>query len=69
VKHEELRAFTPSELLTFLKAARIGLSDADNFDALGEKLDLPDKEMARLHRKLVDFLDYGYVYGAEEEEV
>jgi hypothetical protein len=56
MKPAELEVFKPDEILVYLEAARVGLADAENFDALGMKLDLCDAEMVRLRNKLEEFL-------------
>ena len=44
--------FTQEEQTVLLEAARVGLSDADNFDSLADHLDLADEYLIALREKL-----------------
>lgn len=46
-----------ADLLVYLEAARVALSDADTFDSLAESLDLSDAEMKRLAEQLTELMD------------
>jgi len=49
--------FTYAEMLVLLEAARIALSDADNFDDTAKAMDISDAEMSRISTKLQAFMD------------
>jgi len=49
--------FDDEELLTLLESARVGMSDADNFDDLAKAHDLSDEYMVALREKLEKFMD------------
>jgi len=49
--------FDAEELVVILEAARLGMADADNFEMLGENMDLSDRELCEIREKLQKFMD------------
>ena len=54
------------DLITYLEAARVALSDADVFDGIADQLDLADHEMLRLRKNLEEYLSQEYLNREEE---
>jgi len=54
--YEPYGPFTPGEMAVLLEAARIGLADAENFDALADQMDLADGCLVRVREKIQAYL-------------
>ena len=54
--------FNNEELLVFLEAARIALSDAGTYEDIAEQMDLSDEELFPLRERLQNYLETGRRY-------